>query len=297
LEILERTQFATETSRGPEFSINNLLEHASTIAGNISNHTLAGIGIICGGPLDSTKGVIQSPPNLPGWDNVPIVKLFRDEFGVPVSLQNDANACALAEWKYGAGKGTQNMIFLTFGTGLGAGLILDGKLHSGTNGMAGEIGHVRIAETGPVGYGKAGSLEGFCSGTGLAQLARTIVKEKLERGERVTFCENVDQLEHITAKELAEAATNGVQTAIEIFKISAKYLGLGLSLLIDLLNPERIVIGSNYARNPDLFSPILHKIIEQEALPKSSQVCEIVPAALGDQVGDFASLTVAMLGE
>ena len=118
-------------------------------------------GISCGGPLDSKRGVIMSPPNLLGWDDVPIVRLFEERFGVKTGVQNDANACALAEWQFGAGCGAQNMIFLTFGTGMGAGLILDGRLYSGTNDMAGEVGHMAMRPFGPVGYGKAGSFEGL----------------------------------------------------------------------------------------------------------------------------------------
>ncbi|HIV27055.1 MAG TPA: ROK family protein, partial [Candidatus Ornithocaccomicrobium faecavium] len=103
----------------------------------------AAIGVSCGGPLDSRNGRILSPPNLPGWDDVPIVEWLKSRVGAPAFLQNDANACALAEWRFGAGKGCENMVFLTFGTGFGAGLILDGRLYSGTNDMAGEVGHVR----------------------------------------------------------------------------------------------------------------------------------------------------------
>lgn len=119
------------------------------------------VGISCGGPLNSTAGIIEGPPNLPGWNNVKIADILTSHYGVFASLQNDANACAVAEWKFGAGKGAQNMIFLTFGTGLGAGLILNGRLYSGTNDNAGEIGHIRLEEFGPSGYGKSGSFEGF----------------------------------------------------------------------------------------------------------------------------------------
>ena len=108
---------------------------------------LTSIGISCGGPLDSKRGVVMSPPNPPGWDNVPVVRFFRDRFGVPAALQNDANACALAEYLYGSGRGVKNLVFMTFGTGLGAGIIIDGKLYSGANDNAGEIGHIRLAPT------------------------------------------------------------------------------------------------------------------------------------------------------
>ncbi|MBP3381790.1 MAG: ROK family protein, partial [Clostridia bacterium] len=195
------------------------------------------IGVSCGGPLDAVKGVVLSPPNLPGWDEIAVVDYLHNRYGGKAALQNDANACALAEWQYGAGKGTRNMIFLTFGSGLGAGLILDGKLYSGTNDMAGEVGHIRIAENGPVGYGKAGSLEGFCSGNGIAQTARAIVKDRLSRGETVAFCTSLDNIDTITAKLVGDYAENGDPLAIEIYRRCAEKLGLGLSFLIDILNP------------------------------------------------------------
>jgi len=295
MEILDRIQFATETDQGPDHAINHLLYYASKLTEKFADNTLLAIGISCGGPLDSKKGIIQSPPNLPGWDNIPIVQLFRDKFNVPTYLQNDANACALAEWRFGAGKGTDNMIFLTFGTGLGAGLILDGRLYTGTNDLAGEIGHIRLAEDGPKAYGKKGSFEGFCSGSGIARLASLILSEKLRKKERVSFVQTESELDNITTKDLADAAAKGDKTALEIFEISGRYLGIGLSILIDVINPQRIVIGSVYARNPHLFEAACQAVIEQEALRPAADVCEIVPAALGDQVGDYASLSVAMM--
>src|SRR5450759_834877 len=143
MEILEKINFPTETHKGPAHAINLLLNGAGSITEKLGLQGLQSIGISCGGPLDSKKGLVQSPPNLPGWDNIPIVQLFNEKFHVPVFLQNDANACALAERKSGAGKGMENMIFLTFGTGMGAGIIADGRLYSGTNDLAGEVGHIR----------------------------------------------------------------------------------------------------------------------------------------------------------
>ena len=250
------------------------------------------IGISCGGPLDSARGVILSPPNLPGWDNIPIVDILSEAAGIPAAVHNDANACALAEWKFGAGKGTRNMVFLTFGTGLGAGLILDGKLYAGTNDNAGELGHIRLADYGPVGYGKSGSFEGFCSGSGIAQLARDLVKERLQMGEAVPWCPDGDP-SRITAKGVAEALRAGDPLARRIYGISARQLGRGLSLVIDILNPEMIVIGSIYARNEDVFKPLMEEVIAQEALPLARKVCRVVPAALGESIGDYAALSVA----
>jgi glucokinase len=255
--------------------------------------TVASIGISCGGPLNSGRGVVLSPPNLPGWDEIPIVKLFVDRYGIPTAIQNDANACALAEWKFGAGRGTKNMIFLTFGTGLGAGLILDGRLYAGTNDNAGEVGHIRLDNYGPVGYGKSGSFEGFCSGGGIAQLARLKVMEKLQMGEKVNWCGGISELELVTAQRVAEAANNGDPLALEVYDICGSYLGKGLSVLLDILNPECIVIGSIYVRTGHLLTSSLEKALQSEALPLARKVCRIVPAELDEQIGDIASLSVA----
>lgn len=255
------------------------------------------IGVSCGGPLDSKKGIIMSPPNLPGWDNVRITEMLEKEFGVPAFLRNDADACALAEWRYGAGRGSQNMIFLTCGTGMGAGIILNGKLYSGTCGMAGEIGHVRMRSHGPVGYCKEGSFEGFCSGGGIAQIGRTVATEKLQTGGVTGYCGGYDELQKITAKSIAAAAGQGDPDALEVYRVFARMLGEGISVLIDILNPEVIVIGSIFARCENLIRPHMEEVIKREALTHSYEMCRILPAQLGEAVGDFAALSVALEGE
>ena len=253
------------------------------------------IGISCGGPLNSKTGVILSPPNLPGWDEIRIVDYLKDKYHGRVAIQNDANACAVAEWKYGAGVGTQNMVFLTFGSGLGAGLILDGRLYSGTSDMAGEVGHVRLSEFGPVGYGKAGSFEGFCSGNGIASLGRTLATEKLQMGETVSYCQDISQLGDITAKRIAECAKAGNEDAKEVYRICGEKLGEGLAILIDILNPERIVIGSVFQRSEELLQEHMDRILEKECLSYARNVCKVVPAALTENIGDYAALSVAAL--
>ena len=255
--------------------------------------TCDAIGISCGGPIDSKNGIIMSPPNLPGWDNIEIVRILAEKFNVPVGLQNDANACALAEWRFGAGRGTENMVFLTFGTGMGAGLILNGKLYSVTNDMAGEVGHIRMADYGPVGYGKTGSFEGFCSGGGIAKLGKILAEEKLQRGEVVSYCKSCDELENITAKSIAECAKLGAVDAMRVYDICAEKLGEGLSILIDILNTEKIVIGSVFERSEELLRDKMEKIVNSEALNYARKVCEIVPAQLGDSIGDWAAIAIA----
>ena len=291
LHIREKIRFATtdvdETIANIVRAVDDVMRKNGLTAGNT-----AAIGVSCGGPLDSRTGVVMSPPNLPGWDNIPIVKLLGDRFGIRTGIHNDANACALAEWNFGAGIGARNMAFLTFGTGLGAGLILDGKLYAGTNDNAGELGHIRLSDFGPVGYGKCGSFEGFASGGGIAQLARFKVSEKHQMGQRVSWCAP-GQLDEITARDVADAAAAGDELALEIYRISATYLGRGLAIVIDLINPEVIVIGGIYTRNREMMEPFVLREIEREALSHARRVCSIRPAALGEQIGDYAALSVA----
>ena len=245
---------------------------------------LCSIGISCGGPLDAQEGLILSPPNLPKWERADIFTPLKRAFGVPVMIQNDADACALAEWRMGAGKGCQNMIFLTFGTGMGAGLILNGRLYSGTNNLAGEVGHIRLAEEGPVGYGKGGSFEGFCSGGGIADLGRKRAGEALDAGKPPLFCPGREDLPRISAKSIAA----------EIFDTVGEYLGRGISLLVDILNPERIIIGSIYARQREALEKRMLEVVEAEALRASTRVCRILPASLGEQIGDYAAVSVGI---
>ena len=255
---------------------------------------LTSIGISCGGPLDAGKGLILSPPNLPRWDRADVYTPLKKAFGVPVMLQNDADACALAEWSMGAGKGCRNMIFLTFGTGMGAGLILNNELYSGTTSMAGEVGHIRMEKEGPFGYGKYGSFEGVCSGGGIAKLGRMMAEEALREGKTPLFCQSEAELDSISCKSIAEALEQGDELAAEIFDIVGTYLGRGLSVLIDILNPEMIVIGSIYARQKNVLDKKMREALEQEALPVSRKACRIVPASLGELIGDYAAVSVGI---
>lgn len=293
LVVVDKDRFATT-------EVNETIEHiCQSVAKMLEKHQLnkdntKGIGISCGGPLSSTKGIVMSPPNLIGWDNIPIVKIIEDLTHIPTHLQNDANACALAEYKFGAGRGSHNMVFLTLGTGLGAGIVIDGKLYSGTNDNAGEVGHIRLAEYGPVGYGKRGSFEGFTSGGGIAQIASVLVKEQWQQGNKVPWCE-LGSLDKITTQLVAEQASKGDAVAKEAFNIAAEYLGRGLSIIIDTLNPEVIVIGSIFTRCEHLLREGMQRVIDREALPCASKVCEVRTAALDEQIGDFAALSVAAI--
>lgn len=292
IDIVAKTKIPTPPT--PEAAVGQLLQALDELLSRQAEGRLAAIGVSCGGPLDSRRGLVLSPPNLPGWDAVDIVTPFKARFGVPAALQNDANACALAEWKWGAGQGCRNMIFLTFGTGMGAGLILNGALYAGTNDMAGEVGHMRLEPGGPVGYGKAGSFEGFCSGGGIAQLARQITRRALDEGGAPSFCPTAEELPRLTAEIVGHAAEAGDPLAQAIYRASARRLGRALAVLVDVLNPERIVIGSIFGRQRQLMEPEVLRELEREALPLALSVCEVTPAGLGEAIGDYASLSVAL---
>jgi len=251
------------------------------------------IGISCGSPMDSRRGRILSPPNLIGWDDVPITDFLTGKLHLPAYLCNDANACALAEWRMGAGQGTENMLFLTFGTGLGAGMILNGRLYEGTTDSAGECGHIRLAPWGPAGYGKMGSFEGFCSGGGIAQLAQTMVREQLQQGKKPALCPTREELSNLTAARVAQFASVGDPLALRIYEEVGTMLGMGLSILIDILNPQKIVIGSIFTRAQKLLWPAAEKVICRETLALAREACQVVPAGLTESVGDIAALTVA----
>ena len=298
MSILGRTAFPTEPHARPwHDALDAVAAEARGLAqARAPGEPFLAVGVSCGGPLDSRAGLILAPPNLPGWDGVPVTVELGRMLGCPAYLQNDANACALAEWRFGAGRGTRNMVFLTFGTGMGAGLILDGRLYEGTNDLAGEVGHVRLAEEGPEGYGKEGSFEGFCSGGGIAKRARQAAEKALAAGGAPSFCPDRRGLGGITARHVGDSAASGDALAIEILAGCGRQLGRGLAMIIDIINPQRIVIGSIFTRCESFLRPAMEAEIGREALPGAAHVCEVVPAALGEGIGDYACLSVAMDG-
>jgi glucokinase len=292
-EVAGRIEFATEQERGPEHAIDKIKagirELMAAHAG--AGAKLAGIGVSCGSPLDPVAGVIQSPPNLATWVDVPIVEILKREFGCGVSLENDANAGAVAEHRFGAGRGFRHMIFLTMGTGLGAGIIADGRLYQGATDAAGEIGHVRLTRTGPVGYRKAGSVEGWASGGGMAQVAEREVAAARKAGRgSILF----DVGAQVTARDVLRAAQAGDKVALRIIAVCGRKLGETLGILVDILNPECIVIGGLALRFGELVLKPARRWMKREALGPSAAACRVVAAELGERIGDVAALCVAM---
>ncbi len=247
-------------------------------------------GVSCGGPLDAAAGVILAPPNLhASWHGVAITRRLNERFGGTAHLMNDANACALAEWQFGAGRGARHLIFLTSGTGMGAGLILNGELYEGATGDAGEIGHVRLRADGPIGYNKAGSVEGFYSGGGIARVAESLLRAR--GGLRPSW---YSPSSPITTKLIADAAKSGDVPALEIMHRAGESLGEALAILIDLFNPERVVIGGFFPSCRTLLEPSMRAVLAREALTIPREACVIVPAELGDTIGSHGAIAVAL---
>lgn len=293
---LGRIEFATLPEQGPERALALIVESAHSLLAQhgVRASEMAAIGVSCGSPLDRVQGIIQAPPNLSTWVDVPIRRLLEEAFQTTCRVENDANAGAVAEHRFGAGVGAEHMIFLTLGTGLGAGIIAAGRLYLGANGDAGEIGHVRLSPTGPVGYHKAGSIEGWSSGGGIAQLAVRMLTQAERRGGRSVLHAKLAGGQGVTARDVGLAAQAGDAVALRILRSSGERLGQALAMLIDVLNPQRIVLGGlAWRMGENLLGP-MRRVIEREALPQTLRACEIVPAALGERIGDVAALCVAM---
>lgn len=287
---------AFETPPSSAETLERLAEALASLVADAGGR-LDRLGIVCGGPLDERARLILSPPNLPGWEQVDVSTPFEQRLGVRPTLHNDANAGALAEWLWGAGRGARNLAFLTLGTGLGAGLILDGRLYRGATGLAGELGHWRLAADGPVGHGKAGSFEGFCSGGGIADWAQSLALEALESGNPNALAPTHRDVGSITARTVGKAADAGDPQAIAIWSEVGAKLGLSVALLVDLLNLETVVLGGIYCRQRARLEAPTLAAFEAEATPEAAAACRIVPSELGEEIDAWAGLAAALDGD
>ena len=295
IEIIYKKRF--ETKEQPPKTVLNLFcdiiyEALSELSLSLSDITR--IGISCGGPLDAYRGIVMSPPHLPGWDDVHITEYFEKKLGIPTVLCNDADACVLAEWKFGAGKGCKNLVFFTCGTGFGSGFIFNGALYMGT-GLGCEIGHISLRKRGPVGFGKVGTSEAFCSGAALGEAGKRRVRTEQAKGKTPYLLRKAGTIENIDARLICETAKNEKDPlCLSLCRTFAKYIGEVSSIVIDMLDPEMIIIGSVYARNVELFEPTLLDTVKKETLKRIGNDCRILPAKLGDSIGDYAALSVAI---
>jgi glucokinase len=241
--------------------------------------TIRGIGVVLPGLLDPVTGVISFAANIPDWENFPLKQKLEKHFDVPFAVGNDANMAALGEWKYGAGKGHRNLIYITISTGIGSGIICDGRLLTGQKGLAGELGHTTvIPENGPMcGCGKRGHLEAVSSGTGISRY----VTDQLVKG-RASLLEK----DHPSAREIADAARQGDALSIEAFHRAGTYLGRSLADALHIFNPSILILGGGVTQSADLLFDAMHTAIEENVISADyTRDLVISCAALGDDAG------------
>jgi glucokinase len=285
-QVLQRIEISTEAGRpfaetAPAlFAAMKNLRTRATAAGR----ECVALSVSIGGPLRIGEGVLLDPPHLPGWHHLPLKQRLADAFpDLPVLIEHDGNAGALAEFHFGAGRerpGIRHLIFLTFGTGLGAGFIIDGRVLHGASDTAGEVGHWRLSRDGPEGFGKRGSWEGFASGAGLVQVAARMFPLRWST--------------HSPIRDVVEAMLRDEPEALAVASAAGRRMGQGLALLIDALNPELIVLGSLAVALGDRVLGPARDVVALEALPQAAAACPIVPARLGTRIGDVASLMAGL---
>jgi glucokinase len=292
--ILAKEYRDTEAAEGPAAVFDRLIEATAEIlaARSVEISEVTAIGVAAPGPIDVASGTVTAPPNLPGWHDVPLAALIQERLSLPAYLGNDANAAALAEFTFGAGRGCRHMIYVTASTGIGGGFVLNGRLYQGGAGAAGEIGHMTLLPDGPLcGCGNRGCLEAFASGTAIAREAR----ERVSRGVPTLIVDLVGgDLTQISAKVVAQAADQGDIEAQEILSEAMGYLGIGLANLVNLFNPQIIVVGGGLTNMGErLFNPV-RRMINRRAFPVSARTVEVCPAQLGSDVGLLGAAAVAM---
>jgi len=278
-QILKRISVPTEAGEGYKVVIKEIKELVSLKEFD----RVAGIGISIAGLLESDTGTLVYSPNMPGWVNVPIKRIFTDEFHIPVYVSNDASLAALGENRYGAAKGLDSFVYITVSTGIGGGMVLDGNLYLGADGYAGEVGHMTINPAGPVcSCGMRGCFESMASGTAIARDA----KERISSGSTSIISDMVERdLERITAATVEQAARQGDELAKAVMLEAAVNLGIGLSNLIVIFDPQAVVVGGGVTKSNDLIFEPARKTVAQRVGKYFAKDTPILKAALGDNVG------------
>jgi len=292
-QVLAREYHLTLADEEPQSVINRILSAIDHLLSqrSIDLSQLYGISIAAAGAIDFDKGLITSSPHLPGWHDVPLRDIVKEKYKVNTFLINDASAAALGEHHFGAGRGVNNLILLTVGTGIGGGIIINGRLYSGASGSAGEIGHTTIDVNGPrCSCGNTGCLEALVSG---AAVAKEAIK-RIRQGERSSLTEIVEgKIENITTEKVSIAAQGGDSLASEVILKAATYLGVGLANAVNIFNPEMIIIGGGMAKMGDLLLNPARQVVRERAFQLSAQAVQIVPAQLGDDAGVLGAAVFA----
>jgi glucokinase len=294
-EVLGLRLMPTESQRGPKFVVDRIIDMVEqSIAAVLAEHggrreDIGGVGIGSPGPLDRKAGMVINTPNL-GWRNFPLRDLIGNAVNLPATLDNDANCATYGEWWLGAAKGVDTVVGLTLGTGIGGGIVLDGQIYHGCSDVAGEIGHMTIDSTGRrCKCGNYGCLEAYASGPAIALRAA----EGIEAGVETVLIDMVSgRLEDLTAAIVYEGVVAGDEYATEVMKDTAKFLGAGVANIINVLNPEMVVIAGGVTRAGDhLFVP-LRAEVRRRAFRSAEERCSIVSGELPGTAGVVGAAAV-----
>jgi glucokinase len=289
--VHERVEVETRAQEGREAVLARILgttEQLMPAEGQVQ-----AIGVSSPGPLDPFEGVVFQPPNLPGWDRVPLRDIIQSHFEIPTFLGNDANLAALAELRFGAGRDVRDMIYMTISTGIGGGVILDGKLFVGHAGLAGEIGHITMDPDGPYcTCGSRGCLEALASGSAIGHQARILARG----GDAPHLLELVHgDVERITSHTVGQAAEQGDKTALRLVDQAARYIAIAIANLMHLFNPQRFILGGGVTGMGDLlFEPIRREVPYWTMAPRFHENVPIVPAELGGDVGLLGAVALVV---
>ena len=282
-KIIYSNSIPTRTEMGYEYTVNSMKEAIRDLLKEtkLAPKDIEGMGFGFPGQIDCQKGIVRLAPNIPGWVNVPIQEIMEKEFSISTRVDNDVRTAALGELNYGAGIGCQNLVCITVGTGIGSGIVINGKLVRGASNAAGELGHIKLSmNDGPLcGCGDRGCLEAYASGPSIVAMA----EEYIKGGKSTKYRELANP--DITPYIVAVAAKEGDPVAIEIFKIIGEYIGIGLTSVVNLLNPEKIIIGGGVAEAGDILLNPIKDTINRRAMTIQKNAVEIVPAQLGNTAG------------
>ena len=283
-KIVYSNTVPTRAEMGYEAGVANIKQAIKDLMSEsgADNTTIEAIGFGLPGQIDYKSGIVKNLPNIPGWIDIPLAKIIEDEFKIPTRLDNDVRCAALGELNFGAGKGCENLICITIGTGIGSGIVLNGKLVRGAANAAGEIGHIKLSlNDGPLcGCGDYGCFEAYASGPAIV----TMAKEYISGGKSAKYKEMAaDGI--ITPYLVAQAALQGDAVSIQIFKQMGYIIGVGLSSVINLLNPEKVIIGGGVADAGDILLEPIRKTISDRAMPIQAASVKIVPATLANTAG------------
>ena len=294
--ILNKVRKPTLAEKGPEYALQLLFDmvRETVELADLEQGAISAIGVSCGGPLDTKTGIVYSPPNLPGWDALPLKAQLESEFQIPVTVENDANASALAEYRFGGGRGYNAVLYMTMSTGIGGGIVLDGQIYHGVNDSAGEVGHQILLPDGPpCGCGKRGCLEALCSGPAIARRAQAAIENKNALTTALLDLAN-GRIENVRSEHVLEAARQDDALALQLVKETAYYMGWGIANLVNILNPDIVLLGTIAIAAGDLLLDPIRRTVSEFAMTRPAEAVKIAPAQLGEALGDLAAVALVV---